>query len=505
MVYSVSFMMKRLTDLSRSIRRSLVPLQTIVVHLRERLKTISKRILRRIDSHPVQSFLILLGVLLLLIIVGNLLRKPPSTVEKKKEAKVVETYSIGNAPTISVVAQIQRSGVVTLTAQTAGIVQTIYKTEGSYVNRGDWIVGTSTNYTGGNIASVTRQIAEKNYKYVVDTYDKQKDLIEKQKQIASDTSSLSDDLRSIMDHSVNDTQNLVNLNSDIINSLNSQITTLQQTNINGSNDAAILQAKQTLSGISSAQLSLQSTLRNTQYEVNGDNEPSALSHTGKDVTLEQLDLQQKSLDLNREVAKLNLTLSQLAESLMYPSSPVSGVIERIHVTVGQSVTPGTILATITGTKNTATALVLTSKDIAYNISRIEKTLYTDGGKTYELTPTYISTQPTDGQLYSILYTLSDAIAQTMSNKSYISLSIPVGSAKTTSIIPYVPLDSVYQTQDHSYIYIAQKSAQGYVVKSKIITLGSVVGSFVEVKSGLTSSDMVLLTRSVIEGDSVSIK
>lgn len=67
-----------------------------------------------------------------------------------------------------------------------------------------------------------------------------------------------------------------------------------------------------------------------------------------------------------------------------------------------------------------------------------------------------------------------------------------------SIDPFVPLDSVYQTVDSAYVYILKN---GKAVSTKV-DLGSVYGGYVEVLKGVTDGDHVILSRTVINGDSV---
>ncbi len=77
----------------------------------------------------------------------------------------------------------------------------------------------------------------------------------------------------------------------------------------------------------------------------------------------------------------------------------------------------------------------------------------------------------------------------------------MGAPKTSAAVPFVPLDSVFQTQDQAYLFVAKN---GKAVSRKV-KLGSVLGRFVEIESGLNNSDQVILDRNVIDGDSVKIK
>ena len=466
-----------------------------------------KKITATIIRYPERSFFGVLGALFLIIIIGSVITKPPAKpASTGTTPKQVAIYGIGQAPRIQITAHVETNGVVKIVAQTSGIVQTIYKKQGEQVGRGDWLFWLSTNYQGGTLPTVTRQIAQKNYDFAKDNYDAQKDMITKQRSLADSTQFMATDMRDITNNSIADTQNLINENQNIVDSLAAQITYLESTNVGGANDALIIQSKQGKAGAQAGINSLKVALANAQYQVNGDKAPTHLSTTQHDLTIAQLDLQQKSLDLNRELAKLNLQVAQISEALMYPASPVTGVVERVYVTPGQNVSSGTVLATITGDTVKSTVVALVTSETAKNISRIEKSKLTLGNKIIEVYPLYVSTQATDGGLHSVLFSIPSEDESLVTNNSSVLVELPIGSAQSTNAVPYIPLDAVYQTQDASYIYVAVPSGKSqFTVKSEKVTLGSVYGQYVEVIHGLSPNDQVITTRSVLEGDTVTVQ
>ncbi len=482
-----------------------------ITHIRISAKTHTRRIYKRITgtiiTYPERSFFGVLGVLFLLIIAGSVIGKPRvAPVSTAVIPKQTSLYSIGSAPRIQVNGQVETSGVVKVVAQTSGIVQQLFVSPGSSVYQGNQIAWISTNYQGGTLPTVTRQIAQKNYDFVHDTYDAQKDMIAKQRQLADSTKQQASDLRTITNASIGDTQNLINLDADIVSSLDSQINALVASNVGGANDALILQAKQGKAGALAGLNSLNVAIANARYQVSDSNQPTTLSNTQHDLAIAQLDLQQKSLDLNKELSELNLRVAQIAEAQMYPSSPVTGVVERTYVQPGQNVTSGTVLATITGAKKTSTVVVLLPQGTAQNISRLESSKIIVGGTSFDVYPRYISTQPTDGALYSVVYSVPAQYEPLMANGGSVIVELPIGSAESTAAVPYVPLDAIYQTQNESYVYVATSSAKGVLqAKSKQVTLGDVYGNYVEVKTGLVSNDQVVTTRNVVDGDTLTIK
>lgn len=480
-------------------------IKKIVTKIQNTITGLLRAAYRTVDRKPLPSFFTVLGVLLVLIIAGNILRAPaPAPMEKVRKAKEVAVYAIGTAPRIRVQARIEKSGVIKLVAQSGGVVQNIYKKEGDAVGQGTWLFSLSTNYQGGNAPSLTRQIAEKNYNFLKDTYDTQKDIIAKNRESATKLESQAAALRDIGSKSVDETNSLIAVNEDVLGMLDSQIQALEAINVNGSSNSAILQLKQgkaqALAGLNQAKASL----RQTEYQTNGDNEPADLARLQRDTTLKQLDIQEKSLDLNRDVALLNLRLAQIQESLMYPASPVAGKVERIYVRAGQNVSSGTLLATITGNSNCATAVVSAPAPVAVRVSNLEASAIQGRDGAVSAYPSYVSTEPTDGTLYSIIFPIPEADASQFGDGQIVAVDMPVGTAGSNAAIPYIPLDAVYQTDSESYIYVVAGNGADAKAGSRKVELGPVTGGYVEVRKGLGRGDQVILDRNVIDGDSIQV-
>ena len=287
--------------------------------------------------------------------------------------------------------------------------------------------------------------------------------------------------------------------------MDSQLSVLDSMNVNGSSNSAILSLKQGKSQILSTLNQAHAAVRLSEYQTNGDNEPGAIARNQRDATLRQLDIQEKSLDLNKEIGLLNVRLAQIQESLMYPSAPFNGTIERINVKVGQNVTVGTVLATMTGTRNSASIIVNVPRHIADTISRLEPSNVQVGDTSILVYPSYVSSEPVDGSLHVAIFNLPDIYGVRLSNEQNVLVQIPVGEAQSSSTIPFIPLDAIYQTDSGSYIYVT-KDEQGVIkARSQKVTLGEVMGDYVEIKMGLSSGDLVILNRTIIEGDSLTIK
>ncbi len=450
-----------------------------------------------IQKRPFTTLFILLGILVVLIILSNLLQKPP--VEKKEvtnEPKEVEIYTIGAAPKLNVQAQIEKSGVVTITALSPGIVQNIYVEPGTAVSRGTTLLYQSSNYQGGDAMALQANLAARQLQNVNETYDTQKDLIAKQKDIANKTDENSDELREISRKSIEETNNAIVLNEDILEALDAGIAgSTTPTEITG--------LQQMKSQFLSANNQLRSALRNTDYASDDEETPAELSTLQKDIAIKQLEIQEKALDLSRDVARLQYQLAQVQAATMAPSAPFNAVVQRVNVKVGQAVQPGTPLIVLSQAieEDPIVAIAYVPREIAQKVSYMEPSILTVGNFEYEAYPSYVTQDAINGSLYGVYFPIPDMYHQQVTNDGYITVQIPVGMFDTGSAVPFIPLDSVYQTETDTYVFVAKDKK----AVTKPIKLGNVIGSFVEVESGLASGDMIILDRSIVGGDPVSFK
>jgi len=498
--------MKYLSNIKRSVDRFIKKAKRFASpkasSVNAKRKTVYKKVMTRAERRPLAFFLGLLLILFGLIILSNVINRPaPAAEETGIATKEVQVYPIGASPKITVQAVVEKSGVVKVVALGSGVVQAINVEVGQEVGKGTSLVSMSTNYQGGNIFSAQRQLAQVQYKNFLDTYDTQKDLIEKQRQLVEKQEENADELRSIANDSLGSTRSLIDLNNSILDTLNAQQTELEDTNTNGANDAAILQTKQLRAQLQSGNNQLASGIQASEYSAAEDEAPAEISNISREIAVQQLEIQRKALDLNKEVSRLSVVIAQINEAIMYPSSPVHGTVERIYVKEGQVVTPGTAIAQITGDSKSLIAVALLSRETAQAVSKSMVSTLHFGNESYESSPFYVSTEATDGSLYSAQFAVPEEFSSQVSDREYILIEIPIDFPRTGSAIPFVPIDSVFQTQDEAFVFIAKNGK----AKSIKVNLGSVVGRYVEIKSGLTEGDQVILNRNVISGDPVRVK
>ena len=480
------------------------PMKKLVLRLKELFKHQQKKIVTFTDKKPFESFFIALGAFFILIVISNMLGTAKK-VEKQEVPKVkqVHVYTVGSAPKMTVQAQIEKSGVIHLSSLTSGIIWSINKEVGQHVEKGETLITMSTNYQGGSTPSLQRQLAETQYQHMLDTYDLQKDTIKKQRDLADKTDQNADQLRDITDQSLNDMNSLINLNNDILSSLDSNIANLEATNVGGANDALILSTQEQKSQFLAANNQAKQASRSGQFTSAADKPGAELSNTQKDLTIKQLDLQEKMLDLNREISKIQLQIARVVEATMYPAAPFSGTIQRIFVTVGQQVNSGTELMVLSqdNQENSTIAIAYVSAEIAKKVSKLEPGIIHIGNKTISSNPDFVTEDAIQGSLYGVYFDIPKEFVSEVTNKGSIKIELPFGYGNTSSVIPYIPIDTVYQTKDQSYVYVTKAGKAA----AKSVQLGNVFGSYVAVEKGLGDKDRIILDRNVIAGDRVTVQ
>lgn len=467
--------------------------------VKKRTLTIYRNLTRYVQRQPFRSFFITLGMLFALIVLGNIIASlSKKDVKEPEVVKDVQIYEISKTPKLRLQAKIDASGVVQIYAQTPGVVQSINASEGEHVNAGTPIVYLSTTYQGGNVAALQQQLASRQYQHVLDTYSTQKDLIRKQRKLAEKSKENALDLTAITKTSQGDVSELLRLEEGALTQIKNTIAALETTNTGGINDELIAQAQQQEGQLLQAVIQLREQLRNIDYQTDPNRPPTVLPELQKEIALKQLDIQDKATDLSRDINAIQAQLAAVQAQLMTPASPFEGTVEKVHVNVGENVSPGTLIAVITGTSNTANASVLVPRGLATVVSQVEPSSIIINGNYHTVTPTYVSQSPTDGQLYTILYNLPEGSASEVADGEFVPIEVPVGIGGNKSALPYIPIDSVYQSQEEAYVNVA---SSGKAISKKVL-LGDVYGRYVQIISGLTSGDKLILNRNVIAGEKV---
>lgn len=455
------------------------------------------------SKYPIAIFIVGLILLVVLLVIGNMLRKPEIKKESEPLTKKVSVYRVGETPKARFQATIEKTGVVTITSLTGGVVSNIWVTEGDVVKRGQNIATLSSNYQGGNAFYVQRQLAQNQKDLAEEQYIAQKDIIAKQRDALSKNADNSEEIRKITQASFSDTESIINLNNDIIKMLDAATKEYVEDNGPTVNDSTIRGFLSQKSSLQSANLSLNASLRSNKYSENRDNPPKKLEDIQRDIAYRQLDLQEKTLEISKSIASLQLSLAYIQEALMYPSSPFSGQIQKVYIKVGQAVAPGTPIALIAQSieDDPATAIVYVPRNIAEKISLdMPSTAFLPKG-SIQVRPSFVTTEAVQGSLFAVYLPIPDELIGQVSDKSVIEVDLPVGREDSNATVPFVPLTAVSQTQTGNYIFVIDKSN---VAKAINVTLGSVVGDLVEVKTGISGSAKIILNQTITAGEKVEV-
>lgn len=458
-----------------------------------------------ISNRPFLSLYFLLALLLASIIFSNILQRLNSTTEEETQiSKKVSVFSIGKAPTITVQAKIEKTGVVTISALSPGVVQEVFVQPGSVVNKGTMLLSTASNYQGGNIFYAQQQIAQRQLDSIENSYDLNVDLINQQIDLTNTIDENNDELATITRKSLDETRSLIDLNSSILETLDQNIKTLEEGNTEGENDDAILATKQLKSQFLSANNLLVSGLRNSEYSTDDDKSAVEISNLTKTIGLKQLELQRQALDLNRDIARLQLHVARIQTATMFPVSPFNATVQRVFVSQGDAVSPGTPLVILNQAieEDPITAVAFVPRAIARKVSYAQPSkLYFDD-ETFLSYPSFITQDAVQGTLYAVYYPIPDSYHTQITNDGYINITIPVGLYDSSGSLPYVPIDAVYQTQDRAFVFTVNSKTN--TVVSKPITLGTIVGRFVFVTDGILDGDKIITDRTVKDGDTIEI-
>lgn len=457
---------------------------------------ITKRIITMVDKRPLTSFFVVLAALFLIIAIGSFLRKPKTAgLSTEPPPKAVQVYNIGAAPKITVNAQIEKSGIVKITAQTPGIVSQLNVAVGQQVTRGTNLLSLASNYAGTNPAIIQSQIASLQYKNVQDTYQTQKDLIGKQRELADKNRENTDKLRDITSQALGETRGIISYNDSVISQLQDLLTAQTP------GTQTYISTEEQISQFKSANNQLRQALRNSEFQVSTDNAPNKISEIQTDIAKKQLDLQEKSLALSLETSRLQAALASVNAENFHPTSPFAGTVERVHVVISQSVLPGTVLVTIAGADKTATAQAFVPRSIATNISKLTPaTLHMDS-ETADLLPIYISQEATEGQLYSVVFAIPEDFQNNTTDRSIITVDLPLDTTYGARVDPLIPIDAVHQTQDEAFVFVVKDQS----AEAKKVHLGEVQGNYIQIIKGLNTNDKVIINRNIIAGDKVEVK
>lgn len=321
-------------------------------------------------------------------------------------------------------------------------------------------------------------------------------MINKQRELANLSNDNQEELSNIARKSIGEINDQLNLNLSIVSTLESNLAQLEQASQSAQTEGLILSTKQMKSQFLSSVNQLKQAIRQTEYQSDEDGLPRRLGQFQKDITLSQLDLQQKSVELGVEIAKLNYLIAGVSSSLSSPTSPISGVVEKVYVRPYQTVQPGQALVKISGETTQLMVTVPISGQMSSRLSKTEPATIELASQSFEVKPTHITLEPLEDSQHRVFFHLPLEAGLMTFDGEYVAVKLKLGYPSTSASMPVVPVDAVYQLQNKAYVYLLENG----VVVSREVTLGGLVGGMVEVSQGLRQGDVLVTSRNVTGGD-----
>lgn len=455
----------------------------------QRYRTTTSRYVKR---YPLFILALMLVGLLVLIIFSSQLQEVESPDEAIPPIRSVRTFTLGAQPKIEVVAQVEQTGEVTIVAQNPGIVQAVPVQPGDKVSARQRVASLSTNYYGGNVQALQSMLARTQYQHARDTLQTQLETVQLQRELADTNLENTEEMRSITQRSIGETRELIDLNQLLLDNLD---LVLQESTVS----AEIQAAQQAQSQLLGATNQLRQALRANEYQADSDAPPAELAELQRELTMRQLDLQEKSLELNVAVAKFQSKIAAVSAAQMYPAAPFSGVVQRVHVKQGESVSPGTPLVTIYCDQLVARLRASLSPEIAAQLTPYaQSTVYLPNGQHFYTQPIFVSQVPTSGGFVTAEFVVPEEIGSQLSAVRQVQMSLPVQAPVHLDSQLFVPIDAVHQTEQISEVFVIDEG----VARARQVQLGHVVGGYVLITEGLHLADEVILDRAVVTGQSV---
>ncbi len=472
----------------------------VVGVLEKTLSPFIRLIKRFAKSRPILFTLVLLLLLLLLIGVSDYMRQRNSTTEKSvKPVKKVQVFVVGDVPRVSVLGEVVKEHVVTVVAQNGGVISTVTVKSGDQVSAYKTLAIIGSDYQGNVLASVQKSLAGANYQHVAKTYDDQREIIAKQKEIAQASDENSSLLRDIQSDSLTGIEEQVKLNESLLTSVSESISALEQAPISSSSANTILAAKSSQSQILAGLEQLRASQRQIAYQASDDNPPAKIGQLSRDITIKQLELSEKALDLTKQTAALQVKLAQIAENTAKPAAPFAGTIEQVFVRQGMVVAPGAPIALLRGKNSSVKLTVSIPAHYASQLNLVESAYAIIDDQKIELPLPYIPQEVSANGQLSVQFQLEDSLIE-VSDGQRVQVSLPLGNQAASTVFPLVPMETVYLGAQDATVLVAKDGK----AKTQAVVVGKLFGDFVSILSGLTPNDQLILDRTIVSDENIEV-
>jgi multidrug efflux pump subunit AcrA (membrane-fusion protein) len=400
---------------------------------------------------------------------------------------------------------VEQSGIVQIVALQSGIVNQINVREGDEVRGGQSLLNLANNFLGANIAAVQSRRATLAYEANRENFETSMEIIEARREQVGLQRDNDEAIRDIRRQSRDDTSDVLRLFDNQLRAIRDGINDLENINV------LTVQQEQELTGLRSAQstiqaqtVSLRATIRSTDYELDRDGAAWQLGQSTYELTLRQLEIEERSLELGRQMSALDLQIANINASLMRPTSPFAGRIEHINVRVGDLVGPGQVLMTIAAPNRTSRLAARVDERLISSIDASRSALISINDVLMPLDISHLSSVPTVGATYNVTFDLDALSSSQVTNGAHLEIRLPLIDSYNHRIL--LPIDIVYQTTTQDYVLVAELNDDGnYIATLQEITLGRIIGSMVEVPFGLTTDSLVIVDRGVMAGEQIILR
>lgn len=450
------------------------------------MKKVIRFPIQLINKFPLATFILSIIILIALIAIGQLIKPKSTEIKALQQPRLVKIYDATQTQFYQTTGSSNITSLTTITASTTGIITKLNTQEGTFIKKGNQIATISTDIWGNNPATLQSQISELNLNFLNNSSTLSSEINKLQKDLAELGDTVNDKSNQINKETSERLKNLSNQTTNLISQTQSQ---LDQALTDPNLTSQIPTLEQTKLTLESSLNQLKSALSIAELQ-SPDNTPAQISDRSRDLSNKQLELKQQSEDLSKNLASINLKLTQLNESLYKPSSPISGVVQQIYVKTGQQVNPGTPIAQIASDKSEMKITTLVPANFIKFIDTNQLAQIIINNQTYSAPILYISQVPTLNQLHLVTLFLNQASINP-SITGTPEIRFPLNKSNI-----FIPIDSIYQTANTTYIYKVNNSDSGTYASKQTIQTGEILGSLIQVINGIDSSDQIIISRYV---------
>lgn len=422
---------------------------------------------------------------------ASLVKQPPEP-EPETEIKPLEVFGVrfGEADISEKnVGQIKNLNTITLVAQSAGPIDVVQAVEGTTVSTGGVILTQETAYNAGNAAVVNRQIASKQYQQAEEDLKSTERDVELTKEQADQNLENYEELKELAENQIDDLKDAIEASENLVEALEDDL----------QSDPDNVTLLGSLASTKGSLATTRQTLRTLEYN-DSDDTPDRLNEIARERVYLAADLNLKFKQIAKDIAWLNYKAAKIQEAATRVSAPFGGVIEKLYKQPGEYANPGDPVAVLRGEPRLCLVTNVAGK-VAGRIDddrMIELQINRD--LTLSVPITHVSRSPVAGELYEVLAIIPPDYYEEIYENQSVEVILPLYELSQVGGNYFLPLDSVFVTNASKYVFIEENG----IAIQKEVTTGDIVGGNIEIVSGLTPGDVIILDRRVIDQQPIEV-